>query len=125
MNDTAGKYDIDTDTVLYPGGEPFDVAAVGALMAPTAVTPPAAMTAVAARHLVLLDLAVVVSVEEREQLLLPALDLVLGELAVAVRVEAGDQALHRLVEVAHEIEAAELAVGEYFEAELFLALEDS
>ena len=34
MSDTGDRYDIDTDTILYPSGEPFDVAAVGAAQTP-------------------------------------------------------------------------------------------
>jgi mannose-6-phosphate isomerase-like protein (cupin superfamily) len=34
MGDTGDKYDIETDTILYDGGERFDVTAVGAAQTP-------------------------------------------------------------------------------------------
>jgi len=34
MDKVMDRYDIDTDTVMYAGGEPFDVAAVGAAQTP-------------------------------------------------------------------------------------------
>ena len=34
MSETGEKYDIDTDAILYPRGEAFDVAAVGAAQTP-------------------------------------------------------------------------------------------
>ena len=34
MTDTDDKYDIDTDTILYPRGEAFDIAAIGAAQRP-------------------------------------------------------------------------------------------